>query len=359
MTQFTDRYYPTLCVRRAEMRAMRNLPAGEKQKMLPIVLLAPWLNSIKFENTLAVVAECVGDIPTIVDIDRYFKSDSDLPSREYWRMLLDSEVGHEKWVDLIKSRGNYIPTIQILGRTKQQIDFQVREFVELNRGIVFRFEMERGNDYDAAFSYISDLRGEDILCIFDFGYGYPTELTEMSVALLIERLINIDETLPFVVSGSSFPNDFSEYDNFAASRLIGSRLLYANLSRRYGNYSMFYGDWGSTKPRKYDGGGGTPLPRIDFPTKGRWIIARSKDDGWDFEEAAKRITRLPEWGDRPMVWGTGMIEKTAEGLPGGISTGPEAIACRVNIHLFLQNNFNSTEPTPPPRGKWIDPIGRA
>jgi hypothetical protein len=51
-----------------------------------------------------------------------------------------------------------------------------------------------------------------------------------------------------------------------------------------------------------------------------------------------------------------MIEKTAEGLPGGISTGPEAIASRVNIHLFLQNNFNATEPPPPPQGKWVDPI---
>lgn len=74
MTQFTARYYPTLCIRRAEMRAMKFLPLSEKEKMLPIVLMAPWLNSISFDNTVSVVRECVGQIPLIADIDTYLKT---------------------------------------------------------------------------------------------------------------------------------------------------------------------------------------------------------------------------------------------------------------------------------------------
>ena len=99
------------------------------------------------------------------------------------------------------------------------------------------------------------------------------------------------------------------------------------------------------------------MPRIDFPTKDRWIISRSKEEEWDFEAAAKRVTRLPEWPDRPSVWGAGLIEKTAKGLPGGISTGPQAIAARVNIHLFVQNNFSVQNlGTINTDGVWIDPI---
>jgi hypothetical protein len=356
MTEFTDRYYPTLCVRRAEMRAMEKLPIGEKEKMLPIVLLAPRLNSILFDNTVSVVKTRVGDIPIIADVDRYFVSDSDLPSRKFWRLLLDNDNGHREWMEFIEKNPRYIPAIQIFCRTSEQISYQIEIARRLNRGMVFRFEINRSYDYDAIFFHIAENMSDDVLCIFDAGYGDPNEITERNLSLLIDRLIGLSEEARFVVSGSSFPNEFSEYDDFSASKMIGTRSMYANLSRKYGNYNMFYGDWGSTKPRRYDGGGSRPLPRIDFPTKGRWIIARSKEEDWDFEEAAKRITRLPEWDERPMVWGTGMIEKTAAGLPGGISTGPESIACRVNIHLFLQNNFSSTEPPPPPQGKWIDPI---
>jgi Beta protein len=356
MAEFTDRYYPTICVRRAEMRAMAKLPLEEKQKMLPIVLLAPWLNSISFDNTIAVIKKCIGDIPIIVDIDRYFRSDSDLPSRQFWRELLDDDTGHVVWMDFVEKNPNYIPTVQTLGKTLEQIHYQVARCIAMDRGMVFRFEIERRYEYPSVFGTISSNIDNNILCVFDAGYGDPTELTEKSVSDLINRLVAISPEARFVVSASSFPNDFSDFDDFSASKQIGSRILFGNLSGNYGNYNMFYGDWGSTKPRRYDGGGSRPLPRIDYPTKGRWIIARSKGEEWDFEEASKRITRLPEWDDRPIVWGTGMIEKTAKGLPGGISTGPEAIAARVNIHLFLQNNFSSTEPPPPPQGKWIDPI---
>lgn len=356
MTEFTDRYYPTLCVRRAEMRAMKKLPPSEKEKMLPIVLLAPWLNSISFDNTVAIVEDSLGPIKIIADVDRYFQSESDLPSRRFWKTLIDPETGHIEWMKFIQAHEEYIPALQILSRSRDQIEYQRDVALALGRGMVFRFEMERSYDYDTVFAIIASCISDDVLCVFDYGYGDPTELTEMRVSQAIDRLINISDDARFVVSGSSFPNEFSEFDDFSASKMIGTRTLFGNLSRKYGNYNMFYGDWGSTKPRRYDGGGSRPLPRIDFPTKGRWIIARSKEEEWDFEEAAKRITRLPEWHQRPVVWGTGMIEKTASGLPGGISTGPEAIACRVNIHLYLQNNFTTTEPPPPPQGKWIDPI---
>jgi hypothetical protein len=338
------------------MRAIQHLPLEEKEKMLPIILLAPWLNSILFDNTVDIVRKCVGDIPVIADIDRYFISSSDLPSRQFWRKLLDPKEGHVAWINFLEENDKYIPTIQTLDRPVDQIKYQVDAARSLNRGMVFRFETERAYAYDDVMGLVADQIDDDTLFVFDAGYGDPTEFKELILSRLIDKLVDISDQARFVVSASSFPNDFSEFDDFSSSKSIGSRILYTNLARKYGNYNMYYGDWGSTKPRRYDGGGNKPLPRIDYPTKGRWIIARSKGEEWDFEEAAKRITRLAEWNDRPMVWGTGMIEKTAQGLPGGIATGPEAIASRVNIHLFLQNNFKSSEPPPPPQGKWVDPI---
>lgn len=335
---------------------MEKLPESEKTKMLPIVLLAPWLNSIEFENTYRIVEKCVGKGPIIVDIDRYYSSESLLPSRQFFRALLDPEVGPTHWMELIKSHENYVPCIQLTGISRQLIAKQIEIAKSLNRGFVFRVELEREYSTSDLISIVSENSNENCLIILDYGYSDQSELVEMRISNLMDRLIQISINLRFVISGSSFPNAFSEFDDFAGSKSISARLIYSNLSRKYGNYNFFYGDWASTKPRRYDGGGSKPLPRIDFPTSSRWIIARSKENEWDFQQAAEMITRLPEWQERPMVWGTGMIEKAARGLPGGISTGPQAIASRVNIHLYLQNNFGSATAQTGPQGKWIDPI---
>ncbi|MBB3956257.1 hypothetical protein GGR38_003215 [Novosphingobium sediminicola] len=356
MTKFTKRYYPTICIRRAEMKAMEKLPGEEKSKMLPIVLLAPWLNSIEFENTYKVIEKSVGNIPIIVDLDRYFSSTSDLPSRQYFRSLLDEKSGPLEWMDLIKNHENYVPCIQLLGVTPDLVSKQIEIATELNRGFAFRIELERQYDSDQIINIVSKNLEKDFLIIIDYGYSKQNEISELLISSWMEKFLVLSNKLNFVITGSSFPNSFSEYDDFSESKIISSRIIYSNLSEKYGNYNFFYGDWASTKPRRYDGGGSKPLPRIDFPTNNKWIIARSKENGWGFQQAAEMVTRLPEWLNRPMVWGTGMIEKAAKGLPGGISTGPQAIAARVNIHLYLQNNFGNPISSTGPQGKWIDPI---
>lgn len=335
---------------------MQHLPLAEKQAMLPIALLAPWLNSIDFDNTVRILNDSIGETWMIVDLDSYFHSSSPLPSREFFKTLCDTSKGHLPWVDFVSRNLFFIPCVQTLDRSDHAIHYQVDAFRELGRGFVFRFELDKNYDFDRAFSFISAAIQDDILCVFDYAYGEPTLVLENKLSSLISKLVSIHEGAKFVISGSNFPNDFSEFDDFEASKPIGSRILFDNLSKQFGNYNMFYGDWASTKPRRYDGGGSRPLPRIDFPTKERWIIARSKTEGWDFNTAAERITRLPEWLGHPEVWGAGMIEKTARGLPGGISTGPEAIACRVNMHLYIQNHYDANSTPPPPRGAWIDPI---
>lgn len=356
MTEFTKRYYPTICIRRAEMKAMEKLPETEKAKMLPVVLLAPWLNSIEFENTFRIIEKSVGNGPIIVDLDRSFASESTLPSRKYFRELLDPATGPGQWIKLIESHKNYIPCIQFTGVDQDLILKQIDFANGLNRGFAIRIELQKSQNIDDLVSIASNNVDQDFLIILDYGYVKINDVTEFNVSNIIDKFLSVSNNFKFVVTGASFPNSFSEYDDFSESPSIYSRLIYNNLARKYGNYNFFYGDWASTKPRTYDGGGSKPLPRIDFPTSSRWIIARSKENEWDFQTASEKITRLPEWRSRPMVWGTGMIEKSAKGLPGGISTGPQAIAARINIHLYLQNNFGNPTPATGPVGKWIDPI---
>ena len=338
------------------MKALENLPVSEKRLMLPVVLLAPWLNSISFDNTHKIIEKSLEGVPIVVDLDRHFRSDSNLPSRQFFRSLLEGDKGASLWMSLVEGHPNYIPTIQFNGVSQEGVSEQIQRAKRLGRGFTFRIELQLGPDLERIFNQIENCKSEDIVTIFDYGYKDDTLELASILSTLIRRLVEIDEKMKFVVSGSNFPNTFSDFDDFSQTKPIGARIAYRELSLLFGNYQFYYGDWASTKPRRYDGGGNRPLPRIDFPTKSQWIIARSKEEDWTFQDAAERITRLEEWVNRPSVWGAGLIEKTAKGLPGGISTGPQAIAARVNIHLYQQNHFREEGPLPIPEGDWVDPI---
>jgi hypothetical protein len=338
------------------MRAMSKLPNSEKEQMLPIVLLAPWLNSIDFDNTHKVILKSIGKSEIIVDLDRYFQSGSDLPSRRYFRELLQGDTGASEWMSLVEAHENYIPTIQFLGVSDRGIEDQVERARALSRGFVFRIDPLTRTDIARIFSCVNQYKDDDILTIVDFGYRDDLLSTAADVSSIVRYLVEISDSLRIVVTGSSFPNNFFDYDDFSALKEISERGVFSEIVKNFGNYQIFYGDWSSTKPRRYDGGGSRPLPRIDFPTKSAWIIARSKEEQWSFQDAADRITRLPEWERRPIVWGAGMIQRTALGLPGSISTGPEAIAARVNMHLYVQNHFADRSTPPIPEGEWVDPI---
>jgi Beta protein len=356
MTEFFERYYPTICIRRAEMLAMEKLPPTEKQKMLPVVLLAPWLNSISFENTFDRISKSIGEIPIVVDLDRYYQSNSQIESRIYFRSLLQGEGATDLWIELIKQHHNYIPTVQMADRSDQCILQQINAFKELGRGTVFRFQIGAGATVSILDKHKGDIDFDNSLFIVDGGWANYNQITEAKIEGFVNFITGLSENARIVVCSSNFPNDFGDLDNMAPVE-ISARRFYSSIRARYGNYQIFYGDWASTKPRRYDGFGSKPLARIDFPLKDRWIIARSKDEQWDFVDAALMITRLPEWASRPLVWGTSLIEKAAKNEPGAISTGPLAIAARVNIHLFMQNNYSADDVTLiPTDAPWEDPI---
>ena len=216
MTEFFDRYYPTLCVRRAEMMGMEKLPDLEKDKMLPTVLLAPWLNSIKFQNTFDRISKSVGDRKIIVDLDRYYQSSSFLESRVYFNSLISAGDRHQKWIDLINDHENYIPCVQIFDQTAENIKIQVDFFKTLGRGFVFRFETQRNYNYSYISEILSENMHEDILVIFDTGWQDFSDLQIMRVSNSIEWLTTTNSGSKFVITGSNFPNSFTDYENVGA-----------------------------------------------------------------------------------------------------------------------------------------------
>lgn len=226
MTAFFERYYPTVCIRRAEMLAMEKLPPSEKEKMLPIVLLAPWLNSLKFENTFERISISMGEIPMVVDLDRFYQSDSQTESRVYFRSLLQGEGSTERWIDLISEHENFIPTIQINNRSNDQIAKQINTFRDFGRGIAFRFDVGAGPPPSILQEFRDILDFNNSLFVVDGGWVNYNQVTEARIEGYVNTLTGLSDNARIVVYTSSFPNDFGELDNMA-SVPISSRQFYS------------------------------------------------------------------------------------------------------------------------------------
>ncbi|MFX8836749.1 hypothetical protein ABTM80_19445, partial [Acinetobacter baumannii] len=72
-----------------------------------------------------------------------------------------------------------------------------------------------------------------------------------------------------------------------------------------------------------------------------WCIARNKEEGWDFQGAARAILNSPEWDGNLDIWGEEMIKNTVISPALGIDTPQKNVAARVNIHLHRQAFYGS------------------
>ena len=80
-----------------------------------------------------------------------------------------------------------------------------------------------------------------------------------------------------------------------------------------------------------------PLPRIDYPTRDSWIIARNKEEAWHYNDAANEIVNHKDhWDGNLQIWGEDMIRDTMNSSKFGVNTPQKNVAARVNIHLHLQ-----------------------
>ena len=122
---------------------------------------------------------------------------------------------------------------------------------------------------------------------------------------------------------------------------FGNREMVNSLKRSTNRNIIVYGDWGSTRPRQY-GIASPPKPRIDYPVADAWVIARSKENNWDFKKAAEEIVKSPEWESESGlgIWGEQLIMLTKDNPTFGINSAQKNVAARVNIHLHRQALFD-------------------
>ena len=333
-------YVPTLAIRASEMNGLEFLPGATKERMTPCILLAPWANSSTLQKAIDRVEKALRRQNYFLDIDRdyEFTNLESAPQQEL-RDLLDSSNAFEHWCNFVDEHEWVWPCVQTRGQTEADVRSQIGRFQEAGRSYCMRIHMDRipSNITEVVAAFAASGTA-DYAVILEGGWNpNPLNLAVWFDGMINGHLRPIDASVPIVLSCTSMPKMFTEFDGGVYRVPFTNRQMIDQLRNRWGNQrTIVYGDWGSTKPREPAGFASRPLDRVDYPKSDAWIIARNKEEEWDFQRAAQAIIASAEWGGDLDIWGEEMIENTAISSALGIDSPQKNVAARVNIHLHLQ-----------------------
>lgn len=325
------------------MVALQELPAKDKDLLLPIILLRGWVGSNTLEKSFDRIAEAYDDRPWIADIDEvYMEQPNNREVFKELRALTDSSEGYRKWFELIQLKENLIPCLQL--RDITQLPTQIDHFMNLGRGICVRFTPGMFASIRPVLAQIASKQVRDLCVILDHGQErynsrQPDALTRAAtIDAYVKQIVAVVPSASVVASSTSFPIDFA---NGGVEQEIFERTVYNEVKRLNPTIPVIYSDRGSARAER-TGGGGIPAPRIDYPLSDRWLFFREetpKPQG--YYDAAAAAIASPNWNNDLNIWGTQMIKLTSLGDQYAITSPVRSTSVRINIHLHQQLYYDT------------------
>lgn len=336
----TAAYCPVLFTRVAEIKALGNLPSAAKNRLFPILLCRPWPNAKELKRTFEKIEEALEGRRFALDLDpsRYQVGTGRAASEQFDELFNDDD-GYASYYSAVSDVAGAVPVVRVAGGTVRHVSRQIAHLIELERGGILIFRYGSVNNPLATLDRFQNCLDDNFLVVLDGGWSADLLSREAWFSPIIQHLTDLRPETEVVVCGSSFPNTFAKIGTRGVAP-VDERYLYDTLVRRHNAANLIYGDWGSTRPP----GDPVPMinvPRIDLPSNREWTSIRAdRDDGETYVEVAERALADPNWPSELELWGTYMIECTAEDLPVAIRSPGTAAAARINIHLYRQAYFS-------------------
>lgn len=332
-------YVPLIHARPAELRAFGELPDAAKNRILPIVLCRPWLNSKSLERLWERLAEALGARQFALELDRSRLRPADgRQAYEEFGRLFDPQGTYSNYYDLVERIPFAVPVLRSEQGRYIELGEQLRRADELGRGAFMHLRHDEQPEIQPLLDDVFNGVHENIVFVINCGWS-PDLLGRAAWAIsLVREIANRNDDHEIVIIGSSFPNSFTDVG--ARKFLpIRERVVFDEVKRNQNRAHLCYGDWASTRPPS------DPAPmrnteRIDLPLSDRWLSFRKVGEESSYGDVARRAVKDPEWPSDLALWGTYMIESTANGLPGSINTAAAAAAARINVHMHRQTFYD-------------------
>lgn len=353
-------YLVTLGVRPAELSGLKELPGSSKDRLTPLILLAPWLATTPLSRALDKFEESYPSRPYFVDVDTYYRIGSNRnEAKGLWERLASPPADLDAWWVLLGEYPNANPCLLMAGQPIER----AREQITWSRenGRIFCLRMNLAEGIGAGIpqwmpALVEELAAEganDYAVVFEFGWVQDPLLVAAAASGYANSFFStLPPEVPVAISCTSFPKDFTPYEGTVEVGFT-NRELVAQVQRETNHPRIICGDWGTTRPRSY-GHANQPKNRIDYPTDNSWVFARDQDENVSFQAAAERITRSDFWSGDLGVWGEQLIGGTAAGQAFAIDTMPKMYAARINIHLHRQAFFGHLPPPDALDEEWSD-----
>lgn len=355
-------YLVTLGVRPAELRGLKELPGGTKDRLRPLLLLAPWLATSPLSRALEKFEDAYPSRPYFIDVDTYYRVNDKLnESKQLWTRLASKPADVEAWWELLEHFPYANPCLLLADQPIERVRDQIVWARERGRTFCIRmnFSVPSGPGIPSWMpALMQELAAEganDYAVVFEFGWvNDPLEVAAIASGYTRTFFSNIPAEVPVAVSCTSFPTDFTPYDGLSEV-IFTNRDLMSQVQRSTNHPKIIYGDWGSTRPRSY-AHASQPKNRIDFPADRSWLFARDQDKSVSLQDAARRIVASDRWTGDLGIWGEQLIEGTAAGQNFAIDTMAQMYSVRINIHLHRQAFYNDLPPPESLDEEWSDDL---
>ena len=332
------------------MNALEELPNSDKNTMLPLVGLRPWVRAYEFESVLERVEAAYGkNRPWIPDIDPALELnniENPRPVHRELERLRNPENSFGNWCEFLSGEdmGQAIPCLQFSNDPDLLDEAQVDTLLALNRGLVLRVGQAHFGALNNLLGPLANVPGDQLLVVLDYGKMTGDVLNQAAQsAALVNNVSDNFEGVSIVIAGTSFPSGFVDI----TQQEIFERTFFLEVQAASGDKVLIYGDYGSARAERILGGGGQPAPRVDYPLGEMWFFERRGFDDDDddttkedlYEDAANALIESDEWDENLRIWGTQMIERTALGDRHAITSPARSTAVRINIHLHRQTHY--------------------
>lgn len=351
------KYLPILEVRPAEMMALQELPEKDKDLMLPLFRIRPWVAAEKLSSAIDRLKAAFGDRPSFVEVA---DADALKPGKERevhseLRALRDPSGGFLNWQQFFSDKGNekFIPALQL--RDPREYISQARYFHRLGRGMLVRIDVGLDSLAEGIAKLTSSEtnNGDGVVFVLDYGkQGARFSETLPSISALASAVLRAAPKSRVAVSASSFPDAFTGIKR----QPIFERNIYQSLVSKIPD--LIFSDRGSARAERQLGGGGAPAPRIDFAKSDEWFFFR--DDGGPgtrlsaYQRQAIALMESAHWDGKLKLWGCQMIEKTSLADESGITSPSRSTSARINIHIHQQLHYGDTSALYDTDEEWVD-----
>lgn len=356
-------YLVTLGIRPAELSGLKELPGSSKCSLTPLVLLAPWLATTPLSRALDKFEEAYPSRPYFIDVDTYYDyepNDKPNDAKQLWSELAKKPANLKAWWKLLSDYPNANPCLLMAERPIESAVEQIEWARKHNRTFCLRMNLAEDNGSGIPYwmptlvGKLAEEGANDYAVIFEFGWvSDPLQVAATATSFTNGFLSKIPKEVPIAVSCTSFPKDFSSYENLSECSFT-NRDLIAQVRQGTNHPRIIYADWGTAKPRTY-GHANAPRKRIDYPSDTSWVIARNQSDPQvTFQEAAQRIINNHLWSGKLGIWGEQLIEGAAAGEKFAIDSMPKMYAARINIHLHRQAFYHNLPKPEELDEEWTD-----